>query len=107
MMNNRLNEIIKNRILVLDGAMGTMIQQYGLTEDDFRGNRFHSIEGMMKGNNDVLCITRPDIIEDIHCKYLEAGLTSLPPTHSAASAYRRLTITWRLSAVRWHLREHG
>ena len=73
MMNNRLNEIIKNRILVLDGAMGTMIQQYGLTENDFRGNRFHSIEGMMKGNNDVLCITRPDIIEDIHCKYLEAG----------------------------------
>jgi len=64
---------IKERILILDGAMGTMIQQYGLTEEDFRGERFKDAETMMKGNNDMLNITRPDIIEDIHCKYLEAG----------------------------------
>lgn len=70
---NRLNDIIKERILVLDGAMGTMIQQYGLTEKDFRGQRFRDTAGMMKGNNDVLNITRPDVIEDIHRKYLEAG----------------------------------
>ncbi len=70
---NRLNDIIKERILVLDGAMGTMIQQYGLTEEDFRGQRFRDTAGMMKGNNDVLNITRPDVIEDIHRKYLEAG----------------------------------
>lgn len=68
-----LCNVIKDRILVLDGAMGTMIQQYGLTEEDFRGTRFRDIEGMIKGNNDVLNITRPDVIEDIHCKYLEAG----------------------------------
>lgn len=70
---NRLKNIVNNRILILDGAMGTMIQQYGLTEEDFRGERFRDVEGMMKGNNDVLNITRPDVIEDIHCKYLEAG----------------------------------
>ena len=68
-----LRESVKERILVLDGAMGTMIQQYGLTEDDFRGDRFADVEGMMKGNNDMLNLTRPDVIEDIHCKYLEVG----------------------------------
>ena len=53
--------------------MGTMIQHYGLTEDDFRGDRFHDVPGMLKGCNDVLCLTRPDVIEDIHRKYLDAG----------------------------------
>ncbi|MCM1313236.1 MAG: methionine synthase [Bacteroides sp.] len=68
-----LESIIKDRILVLDGAMGTMIQQYALKEEDFRGDRFRNIPGLMKGNNDILNITRPDIIRDIHRKYLEAG----------------------------------
>ena len=68
-----IQEQINERILVLDGAMGTMIQQYGLTEDDFRGDRFHDVPGMLKGCNDVLCLTRPDVIEDIHRKYLDAG----------------------------------
>ena len=53
--------------------MGTMIQQYGLEEDDFRGYRYRNAEGMMKGNNDMLNLTRPDVIEDIHTKYLAAG----------------------------------
>ena len=53
--------------------MGTMIQQYGLEEDDFRGYRYRNAEGMMKGNNDMLNLTRPDVIEDIHTKYLMAG----------------------------------
>ena len=61
------------RILVLDGAMGTMIQRYGLTEDDFRGERFKELPGQQKGNNDLLCLTRPDVIEEIHRKYLHAG----------------------------------
>ena len=69
----RLNEIIKERILILDGAMGTMIQGYGLNEDDFRGQRFKDTTIQMKGNNDMLCLTRPDIILDIHRKYLAAG----------------------------------
>ncbi len=68
-----LQEIINNRILILDGAMGTMIQQYGLDEHDFRGMRFTDQPGVMKGNNDILCLTRPDVIEDIHRKYLDAG----------------------------------
>ena len=56
-----------------DGAMGTMIQQYNLTEEDFRDERFSQIPGQMKGNNDLLCLTRPDVIQDIHRKYLAAG----------------------------------
>ena len=72
-MKQTLREVIKDRIIILDGAMGTMIQQYGLEEDDFRGYRYRNAEGMMKGNNDMLNLTRPDVIEDIHAKYLMAG----------------------------------
>ena len=68
-----LNEIIKDRVLVLDGAMGTMIQTYNLSEADFRGEWFGNFMGQMKGNNDVLNLTRPDVIADIHRRYLEAG----------------------------------
>ena len=68
-----LDDIIKDRILILDGAMGTKIQTYGLTEEDFRGDRFAQFTGQMKGNNDVLSLTRPDVIADIHRLYLEAG----------------------------------
>ena len=68
-----LHDIVKEKILVLDGAMGTMIQRYGLAEEDFRGERFRDVPGQMKGNNDILCLTRPDVIADIHRKYLEAG----------------------------------
>ena len=62
----RIEELIKNRILILDGAMGTMIQQYNLREEDFRGERFVEITGQLKGNNDLLSLTRPDVIRDIH-----------------------------------------
>ena len=68
-----IQELINERILILDGAMGTMIQQYNLTEADFRGDRFKDVPGQMKGNNDLLCLTRPDVIEEIHRKYLEVG----------------------------------
>ena len=68
-----LKERIKDRILVLDGGMGTMIQQYGLEEKHFRGERFAKVGNMLKGNNDLLNITRPDVIKDIHRKYLKAG----------------------------------
>lgn len=66
-------QLITQRILILDGAMGTMIQQYNLREEDFRGQRFAHIPGQLKGNNDLLCLTRPDVVQDIHRKYLEAG----------------------------------
>ena len=68
----RLQDIIKERVLVLDGAMGTMIQTYDLKEEDFRGE-FRLFSGQMRGNNDVLSLTRPDVIQDIHRRYLRAG----------------------------------
>lgn len=68
-----LKQIINERVLILDGAMGTMIQKYNLSEQDFRGERFAKVSGQLKGNNDLLCLTRPDVIKDIHRKYLEAG----------------------------------
>ena len=66
-------ELVRRRILILDGALGTMIQLYNLSEEDFRGTRFADVPGQMKGNNDLLCLTAPHIIQDIHRKYLEAG----------------------------------
>ncbi len=68
-----IEEVIRQRILILDGAMGTMIQAYNLTEDDFRGEEFKQTNGQMKGNNDMLNITRQDVIADIHRRYLVAG----------------------------------
>lgn len=73
MQTKTIQQLIRERILVLDGAMGTMIQQYNLSEADFRGERFKDISGQLKGNNDLLCLTRPEVIEDIHRKYLVAG----------------------------------
>ncbi len=68
-----IKELATKRILVLDGAMGTMIQEYGLGEADFRGERFADHGTDLKGNNDLLNLNRPDVIEEIHRKYLEAG----------------------------------
>jgi len=69
----KINDILKNRILILDGAMGTMIQRYKLTEEHFRGERFKNSTALLKGNNDLLCLTQPDIIEEIHGEYLKVG----------------------------------
>ena len=69
----KIQDIVKEKILILDGAMGTMIQQYNLVEKDFRGERFADSKCLLKGNNDILNITRPDVVEDIHKKYLVAG----------------------------------
>lgn len=68
-----LRRLLKRRILVLDGAMGTMIQRYDLEEKDFRGERFTNHNYSLKGNNDLLSLTRPDVIREIHAKYFEAG----------------------------------
>ncbi len=68
-----LHKLLEKRILVLDGAMGTMVQKYALDEVDFRGERFASHAVPLKGNNDILVLTRPDIITEIHEKYLMAG----------------------------------
>lgn len=68
-----IQSCLQERILVIDGAMGTMIQRYKLEEADYRGERFKNWSCDVKGNNDLLCLTRPDIIEAIHKQYLEAG----------------------------------
>src|SRR6478736_1672406 len=64
---------LESRILIIDGAMGTMIQRYKLEEADYRGERFKDYHLDVKGNNDLLCLTQPHIIEAIHKEYLEAG----------------------------------
>ena len=93
-----LDDIIKERILILDGAMGTKIQTYGLTEEDFRGDRFAHFTGQMKGNNDVLSLTRPDVIADIHRQYLEAG-ADIIATNTFSSQ--------RISQADYHLEEES
>ncbi len=72
-MKHPIYHILKSRILILDGAMGTMIQRYRLTEEQFRGERFKNTDKLQKGNNDLLTISQPHIIEQIHREYLEAG----------------------------------
>src|SRR3954465_5792205 len=68
-----IRTLLNQRILVIDGAMGTMIQRYKLSEEDYRGERFKNWPSDIKGNNDLLCLTQPHIIREIHGQYLEAG----------------------------------
>src|ERR1700753_4121942 len=68
-----LEKLMAERILVLDGAMGTMVQRYKLGEDAFRGELFKAHKHDLKGNNDLLVLTRPDVIGEIHSQYLAAG----------------------------------
>ncbi len=70
---DNLIQLLEERIVIIDGAMGTMIQEYQLTEDQYRGERFKDFPHSLKGNNDLLVLTQPQIIEDIHLKFLEAG----------------------------------
>ncbi len=72
-MSKILTEALKERILVLDGAMGTMLQAYNFSEEDFRGERFKDFHRSVKGNNDLLSLTQPDAIAEVHRKYFEAG----------------------------------
>jgi len=71
--SSELREILAQRILILDGAMGTMVQRHALVEADYRGSRFADSAKDLKGNNDLLCLTRPDVIGGIHAAYLDAG----------------------------------
>lgn len=72
-ITNQLRDILSKRIMIIDGAMGTMIQQYKLTEEQYRGERFKHITQLVKGNNDLLVLTQPEIIKEIHRKFLDAG----------------------------------
>src|SRR5690606_11003013 len=76
---NSLHDAIKERILILDGGMGTMIQSYKLKEADYRGARFAEYHMDIAGNNDLLSITKPEVIRDKQRAYLEAGADNLEP----------------------------
>jgi len=97
-----IKDILKKRILILDGAMGTMIQRHPLTEDDFRKGWFENHTKSLKGNNDLLSLTRPDIIKDIHRAYFEAGAdicetNSFSGTTIAQSDYELAHIVYDLN----------
>ncbi|MCK5731296.1 MAG: homocysteine S-methyltransferase family protein, partial [Draconibacterium sp.] len=72
-MKKNIKHELKTRVLVMDGAMGSLIQEYKLTEADYHGERLKKFQHDQKGNNDILSITQPEIISEIHTKYLEAG----------------------------------
>ncbi len=98
----KIQDLLKERILVLDGAMGTMIQRHKLEEGDFRGERFKNHPSPLKGNNDLLSITRPDIIKDIHMQYLEAGAdvietNTFSSTTIAQADYHLETLAYELN----------
>ena len=86
MKETALHTLLSEKIMVLDGAMGTMIQQYKLSEEDYRGQRFKDHPVTLKGNNDLLSITRPDIIKSIHDRYIEAGADILSTNTFNANA---------------------
>ena len=69
-----LEDLCSRRIAIIDGAMGTMLQRENLTEEDFRGRRFKDAKKLLKGNNDLLTLTRPDVVRKVHRAYLDAGM---------------------------------
>jgi 5-methyltetrahydrofolate--homocysteine methyltransferase len=75
--DTQLRKLLDDHILIIDGAMGTMIQRYRLHEQDYRGDRFKDWHTDVKGNNDLLCLTQPHIVKEIHKQYLEAGANIL------------------------------
>ena len=84
---SKFEQLLTERILILDGAMGTMIQGYKLEEDGYRGERFKDWPSDLKGNNDLLVLTQPQIIKEIHAEYLEAGADIIETNTFNANAY--------------------
>ena len=72
-MESTFIQLLKDKIVILDGAMGTCIQQYKLNEEDYRGERFKDSQYEQKGNNDLLSLTKPEVIKEIHREYYKAG----------------------------------
>ena len=97
-MSKTIREAINDKILILDGAMGTEVQKYKLSEADFRGSRFLDQPGQMKGNNDMLSLTRPDVVSDIYHRYLEAG-ADIITTNTFSSQ--------RISQADYHLQDYA
>ena len=86
-----IEDLLRQRILVLDGAMGTMIQGFGLGEDDFRGDRLGDHGSELKGDNELLSLTRPDVIDQIHDRFLAAGCDILETNTFGANAIAQAT----------------
>src|SRR5262245_42881147 len=101
----RLRELLAQRILLLDGAMGTMIQRYRLTEAEFRGARFRDHHHDLKGNNDLLVLTRPDVIREIHHAYLEAGADIIETNTFSSTAIAQTD--YKLEALAYELSREG
>jgi len=102
---SELSTLLKQRLLVLDGAMGTMIQRHGLQEADYRGTRFADHAHDLKGNNDLLVLTRPDIIGGIHREYLEAGADILETCTFNSTAVSQAD--YKLESIVYELNKEG
>ena len=103
-LQDQLQDLARDRILILDGAMGTMIQDYGLEEKDYRGERFADWPSSLKGNNDLLSLTRPDIIESIHGQFLDAGAdiietNTFNATHISQADYGMEALAYELNVA--------
>ncbi len=99
---SQLNQALQERILILDGAMGSMIQTFGLEEADYRGERFANYHMDIKGNNDLLVITQPDIIKSIHAQYFEAGADIIETdtfnaTKASQADYEMEDLVWEIN----------
>lgn len=102
---NNIKQLLSSRILVLDGAMGTMIQRYQLTEEDFRKGWFEDHPHKLKGNNDILVLTRPDIVREIHKQYLEAGADIIETNTFGATTVAQAD--YHLEHVVYEINYHG
>ncbi len=101
-VSTTINKLLSERILIIDGAMGTMIQKHKLTEEDYRGDRFSDYAHSLKGNNDLLVLTQPQIILDIHRAFLEAGADILETNTFSANSismadYHMENLVWELN----------
>jgi 5-methyltetrahydrofolate--homocysteine methyltransferase len=102
-LKRSVREALKERILVLDGAMGTMIQRHRLTEEQYRGSQYASHPQSLKGNNDLLSLTQPAIIREIHLDYLKAGADIISTNTFNANRIQWPTTAWS----RWSTNECG
>ena len=103
-VKEHLTQLLSKKILFLDGAMGTMIQTYDFQEEDFKGDQFKNHDIDLRGNNDLLSITRPEIIQEIHLKYLRAGAdiistNTFSSTQIAQKDYNLTTIIPQLNTM--------
>ena len=103
----RLEQLLSTRILVLDGAMGTMIQRHKLTEADFRGDRFAGHGQDLKGNNDLLVLTRPEVIAGIHREYLKAGSDIIETNTFSSNAIAQADYALESAGVRAECRRRA